>query len=105
MAESSAHQREQRREELAESLPALSQKRVDTYRLNSDALALNRTGVTHQPPRAMVRLEEEVAADAAIRDAQRELRRLDAEINSASGGRLAGRVGRALFGRSHYIDA
>jgi hypothetical protein len=102
MAESSAHQREQRREELAESLPALSQKRVDTYRLNSDALALNRTGVTHHPPRAMVRLEEdEVAADAAIRDAQRELRQLDAEINSASGGRRAGRAGRALFGRSH----
>ena len=102
MAESSAHQREQRREELAESLSALSQRRVDTYRLNSDALALNRTGVTHQPPRAMVRLEEdEVAADAAIRDAQRELRQLDAEINSASGGRRAGRAGRALFGRSH----
>lgn len=45
MAES-AHQREQRREELAESLPALSQRRVDTYRLNSEALTLNRTGVT-----------------------------------------------------------
>ncbi len=99
MAESSAHQREQRREELAESLPALSQKRVDTYRLNSNALALNRTRVTHHPPQAMVRLEEdEVAADAAIRDAQRELCQLDAEINSASSGRLASRVGRALFG-------
>ena len=102
MAESRARQREQRREELAESLPALSQKRVDTYRLNRRALALNRTGVTHHPPQEMVRLEEdEVRADAAIRDAQRELRQLDAEMDSASGGRLAARVGRALFGRSH----
>jgi hypothetical protein len=102
MAESSAHQREQRREELAESLPALSQRRVDTYRLNSEALTRNRTAVTHHPPQEMVRLEEdEVAADAAIRDAQRELRQLDAQANSASGARLAGRVGRALFARSH----
>jgi hypothetical protein len=45
----------------------------------------------------MLRLaEDEVTADAAIRDAQRELRHLDAETTSASGGGLGARVGRAL---------
>ena len=53
MAES-AQQREQRREELAESLPALSQRRVDTYRLNSEALTLNRTGVTLWVPEIQI---------------------------------------------------
>src|SRR5690242_5783237 len=60
---------EQRRAELARSLPALSENRADTYRRNSDAVALDRAGVKHQRPQEMVRLKEaEVAADAAIRD-------------------------------------
>jgi hypothetical protein len=101
MAESSAHQRE-RCEELAESLPALSQRRVDTYRLNSEALTLNRTAVTHHPPQEMCEWKKtRWQADAAIRDAQRALRQLDAQANSASGARLAGRVRRAFFARSH----
>jgi hypothetical protein len=83
-----------RRKELAESLPALSQKRTDTYRLNSDALALDRAGVKNLAPQEMVRLgENEGAADAAIRDAQLELRNLDAQIQSVSG--LGARFGRA----------
>jgi hypothetical protein len=59
----------------------LSEKRADTYRRYSDALALERAGVKYERPEEMVRLDEaEVAADAAIRDAQRELRDIDAEI-------------------------
>jgi hypothetical protein len=97
MAKSKSHELGQRRAELAESLPALSQKRAETYRLNSDALALDRAGVTHHAPQEMLRLaEDEVTADAAIRDAQRELRHLDAETTSASGGGLGAKVGRAL---------
>jgi len=97
MAKNKSHQLGQRRAELAESLPALSQKRAETYRLNSDALALDRAGVTHHAPQEILRLaEDEVTADAAIRDAQRELRHLDAETTSASGGGLGARVGRAL---------
>jgi hypothetical protein len=94
MSEHTSSERKRRRKELAESLPALSQKRTDTYRLNSDALALDRAGVKHQGPQEKVRLgENEAAADAAIRDAQREIRHLDAQIQSASG--LGARVGRA----------
>jgi hypothetical protein len=97
MAETNSHELERRREELAESLPALSRKRDETYRLNSNALALDRAGVTHRGPQEIGRLEEEeVAADHAIRDAQRELRNLDAKSTSESGDSIAAKVGRAL---------
>ena len=88
---------EQRRGELSRSLPGLSENRAETYRRNSDALALDRAGVKHERPQEMVRLgEDEVAADAAIRDVQRELRDIDAEIKLMPRRRLGARVGRAL---------
>jgi len=72
---------EQRRAELRRSLPALSEKRAESYRRYSDALALERTGVKYERPEEMVRLDvAEVAADAAIRAVQCELRDIDAEI-------------------------
>jgi len=88
---------EQRRGELSRSLPGLSENRAETYRRNSDALALDRAGVKHERPQEMVRLgADEVAADAAIRDVQRELRDIDAEIKLMPRRRLGARVGRAL---------
>jgi hypothetical protein len=88
---------EQRRAELTRSLPGLSENRAGTYRRNSDALALDRAGVKHERPEEMVRLREaEVAADAAIRDVQRELRDIDAEIKLSPRPRLGARVGRAV---------
>ena len=87
---------ERRRDELARSLPDLIEKRTNTYRLNSDALALDRADVKRQAAREMERLQEnEVAADAAIRDVQRELRQLDAEMERMPR-RGFGRVGRAV---------
>jgi hypothetical protein len=88
---------EQRRGELSRSLPGLSENRAETYRRNSDALALERAGVKQERPQEMVRLgEDEVAADAAIRDAQRELHDIDAEIELLPRRRLGARVGRAF---------
>ena len=88
---------EQRHGELTRSLPALSDKRADTYRRNSDALALDRAGVRHERPEELVRLgEAEVAAHAAIRDVQRELRDIDAEIKLSPRPSLGLRVGRAF---------
>src|SRR5437667_12573867 len=87
---------EQRRGELTRSLSGLSENRAETYRRNSDALALDRAGVKHERPQEMVRLGAEVAADAAIRDVQRELRDIDAEIKLMPRRRLGARVGRAL---------
>jgi hypothetical protein len=101
MAENSSQQLEQRREQLVESLPKLSQQRAATYRLNNDARALERAGVKRQAPLEMTRLgENELAADAAIRDAQRELRQIDAEIQNAPRRRLGTRIARAVRGRS-----
>lgn len=88
---------EQRRDELTRTLPELSEKRADTYRRNSDALALDRAGVKQERPQEMVRLgEAEVAADAAIRNAQRELREIDAQIELTPRRGLVTRVARAL---------
>jgi len=86
---------EHRRGELTRSLPGLSDNRADTFRRNSDALALDRAGVKHERPEEMVRLEEaEVAANAAIRDVQRELRDIDAEIKLRPRPGLGARFGR-----------
>lgn len=72
---------EQRRNELRRSLPGLSDTRALSYRRNNDARALDHAGVKHQGPEAMARLAQaELAADEAIRDVQRELRQIDAEI-------------------------
>jgi hypothetical protein len=88
---------EQRRAELTRSLPGLSDNRADSYRRNCDALALDRAGVKHERPEEMVRLgESELAADAAIRDVQRELRDIDAELELMPRRGLAWRVGRAV---------
>ena len=86
---------EQRRGELRRSLPGLSEKRADSYRRYSDALALEHAGVKYERPQEMVRLDEaEVAADAAIRDVHRELRDIDAEIKLRPRPGLGARFGR-----------
>ena len=97
MAVERSDELEQRRGELTRSLPGLSESRAKTYRQNSDAVARARAGVRHERPEEMVRLgEAEVAADAAIRDVQRELRDIDAEIELMPQPGLGARIGRAL---------
>jgi hypothetical protein len=99
----SASQLKRRRERLQASLPALSQNRADTYRLNSDALALGRAGVTYQDPRKMALLgEAEVTADDAMRGVEKEIRQLDEEIGRASDGAFGTRVKRSA--RSRRVD-
>ena len=88
---------EQRRAELTRSLSGLSESRAGSYRRNSDALALDRAGVKHERPEEMARLaEDEVAADRALRDVQRELREIDAEIALMPRRGIGARVGHAL---------
>jgi hypothetical protein len=80
LSERTAHLK-RRREQVSASLPALSKNRAERYRLNSDALTLARTGTTYQDPQKMARLSDDaVAADQAMRGAQREIRQLDKEI-------------------------
>lgn len=88
---------EQRRAELTRSLAGLTETRVHTYRRNSDALALDRAGVKHERPEELVRLaEDEVTADGALRDVQRELREIDAQIALMPRPGIGARVGHAL---------
>ena len=96
MAQDSSQELDQRRGELTRSLNALSERRTNTYRLNSDALALDRAGVKRQSAQEMEQLkEDEVAAHAAYRDVQRELRDIDTALESAPSRGLRGRFGRA----------
>jgi hypothetical protein len=89
-----------RREQVTASLPELSQNRADTYRLNSDALTLGRTGATYQDPQKMAQLgEAEVTADDAMRGARLEIRQLDKEIGEikrSSDGAFGWDVGRGV---------
>jgi hypothetical protein len=93
----SRQQLKRRRDELRASLPALSQNRADTYRLNSDALAVGRTRETYQDPREKARLSAaEVTADDAMRSVQREIRQLDQQIAGTSAAEFRSSVGRGL---------
>jgi hypothetical protein len=88
---------EQRRGDLTRSLPGLSENRDHTYRRNCDALALGRAGVKHEQPEKMARLlEAKTTADEALRDVQRELREIDAEIALLPRRGLGARVARAV---------
>jgi hypothetical protein len=95
MAQHRSQELEQRRGELTRSLQGLSDKRASTYRLNSDALALDRAGVKRQTPQEREQLKaNETAAHTAVRDAQRQLRDLDVEIASAPSGPFRSKFGR-----------
>jgi hypothetical protein len=87
----------QRRAELCTSLPALTLRRDHGFQLKCDAEKLDRFGITHHTATEMARMaEDQAAADAAIRAIQLQLRDLDDEIRSASGGGLTATIGRVL---------
>jgi hypothetical protein len=87
---------EQRRDELTRSLAGLSDERARSYRLNCDALALDRAGVKRQTLQELDQLKaNETAAHVAIRAAQCELRDLDAEIEKSLSGGFRSKFGRA----------
>jgi len=87
----------QRRAELSAALPALTLGRDHAFQLKCDAEKLDRFGVTRHTATEMARMaEDQAAADAAIRATQLQLRDIDDEIRSASGGGLTATIGRVL---------
>lgn len=95
MADSKTDELRQRRSALSASLAAMGRKRDETYRLSNDALALDRAGVTDHPAEELARLAQgQAEAQTAMRDAQCEIRELDAEIQRGSGGGIGAKVGR-----------
>jgi|SRR5436190_1686118 len=89
----------QRRAQLTDLLPKLSEQQADTYRRHSDALARGRAGVKHEAANEMTRLgEAETSAAKAVRDAQRELRDIDVEIARLPRSGLSARLQRGFRG-------
>jgi hypothetical protein len=89
----------QRRTQLTDLLPQLSDNQADTYRRNSDALARGRAGVKQESAQELTRLgEAEASATKAVRDAQRELRDIDAEIARLPRSGLSARLQRSFRG-------
>ena len=87
----------QRRAELSASLPTLTLRRDYAFKLKCDAEKLDRFGITHHTVTEMARMaEDQAAVDAAIRAIRLQLRDIDDEIRSASGGGLTATIGRVL---------
>ena len=96
MTQESIGDLEQRRDELTRSLVGLSDDRARSYRLNSDALALDRAGVKPRTPQELEQLKaNETAAHNAVRAAQCEVRDLDTEIANAPSSGFMSKFGRA----------
>ena len=87
----------QRRAKLSAQLPALTLTRDHVFQLKCDAEKLDRFGITHHTATEIAQMaEHQAAADAAVRAVQLQLRDIDDEIRSASGGGLTATIGRVL---------
>jgi hypothetical protein len=95
---SDRHELEQRQQELTARLAELRTHRDQAFRVNSDALALQRAGVTHHNESEMSAFAtDEVSGDAAISELRRELALVESELAQSSG--TFGGMTRKLFGR------
>ena len=95
---SERHELEQRRQELTARLAELRTHRDHAFRTNSDALALQRAGVTHHDESEMSAFAaDEVSGDAAISELRRELQLVESELAKSSG--AIGGMTRKLFRR------
>jgi hypothetical protein len=82
----------QRRQALEAELNALRMQRERAFRVNSDALSLQRAGVTHHDAAAMEGFAaDEVAGDSTMTDLRRQIERIDDELASNHGGGLTAR--------------
>ena len=87
----------ERREALRAQLVELQQQRERAFRKNSDALALQRAGVTDHDAAGMKGFaDDEVAGDSAMTDLRRQIELIDDELARDHGGGLAGKGFRAL---------
>jgi hypothetical protein len=87
----------QRRAELSAQLPGLTLRRDHMFQLKCDAEKLDRFGVTHHTAAEMTQMaESQAAAEAAVRAIQLQLRDIDNDIRSTSGGGLTMSIGRLL---------
>jgi len=80
-----------RRDALQTQLSAMTEQRERAFRTNSDALALQRAGVTDHDGAAMKKLADaESADDSAMTDLRREIDVIETELARDHKGGLAG---------------
>lgn len=73
------------RDELTAELTALQRQREQAFRVNSDALALQRAGVTQKTDAEMTQFaDNEVAGDTAMTDLRRRIEAIDVELETAA---------------------
>jgi hypothetical protein len=88
---------QQRRNALQTQLSTLRLQRERAFRANSDALSLQRAGVTHREAVEMKGFaDDEIAGDSAMTDIRRQIELIDGELTSGRGGGKRGRVLRRL---------
>jgi hypothetical protein len=76
----------ERRRTLEAELSALCERRERAFRVNSDALALQRAGVTHHDATAMERFAaDEVAGDSTMTDVRRRIELTNTELARLGG--------------------
>jgi hypothetical protein len=82
----------QRREAMDTKLRALREQRERAFRVNSDALSLQRSGVTdHNAAKMQQFADDETAGDSAMTELRREIELLDDELaTKGRGGASAG---------------
>jgi hypothetical protein len=86
-----------RRQALETQLSILSEQREHAFRANSDALALQRAGVTHHDRPEMKRFANaEIAGDSTMTDLRRQIELIDDELERNHGSGFAGR-GRTIM--------
>lgn len=88
----------QRRQALATELRGLREQREHAFRANSDALSLQRTGVTAHNPAEMRQLaHDETAGDSAMTKLRRQIELIDDELATKQRAGGVSGVGRKIM--------
>jgi hypothetical protein len=94
---SDAKDLQQRRETLETELSGLREQRERAFRANSDALSLQRYGVTdHNAAKMEQFADDETAGDSAMTERRREIEQIDDELARDHRVGLKGRAGRFM---------
>jgi hypothetical protein len=88
----------QRRQALEAELSGLREQRERAFRANSDALSLQRVGVTDHSPAEMQQFaDDETDGDSAMTELRREIELIDDELAAKLRGGGASGVGRRIM--------
>jgi hypothetical protein len=97
---SEAQDLRQRRQALEAELRGLREQREHAFRANSDALSLQRAGVTHHNAAQMQQFaDDETGGDSAMTELRREIELIDDELTTKQRAGGVSGVGRRIMNR------